>query len=124
MLQQAIEEAKTQAKHIDLNVKTPPKASLMEIKYQEENLGLNMEPGTHMGLWCQPGCVFYKPSNVMFLREKNVKMLENFGKTYVFPGSVEEIAGKGRGVIATRTIKKDEIVAIYPGQLVTQAEII
>jgi len=51
-------------------------------------------------------------------------MLENFGKTYVFPGSVEEIVEKGRGVIATREIKKDEIVAIYPGRLITQAEII
>jgi hypothetical protein len=29
-------------------------------------------------------------------------MIDNFGKIYVFPGIVEEIAGKGRGVIANR----------------------
>ena len=51
-------------------------------------------------------------------------MLENFGKTYVFPGSIEEIKAKGRGVVATRDIKKDEIVAIYPGLVITQAGII
>lgn len=47
--------------------------------------------------------------------------MESFGKTSVFPGIVEKVPGKGRGVIATRDIKKDEIVAIYPGRLVTQA---
>lgn len=67
MLQTAIGEAKNHAKNVSLKVKTPPKASLMELKYQEENLGINMEAGTHMGLWCRPGCVFYKPSNVMYL---------------------------------------------------------
>lgn len=51
-------------------------------------------------------------------------ILETFGKSCVFPGIIEKILGKGRGVIATRDIKKDEIVAIYPGKLVTQAEII
>jgi hypothetical protein len=29
-------------------------------------------------------------------------MIDNFGNIYVFPGIVEEITGKGRGVIATR----------------------
>ncbi len=53
-----------------------------------------------------------------------MELLENFGKIYVFPGSVEEIEGKGRGVVASREIKKDEIVAVYPGALITQAEII
>ena len=57
----------------------------------------------------------------MYLCDKDVAMLETFGKSTVFPGSIEEIAGKGRGVIAARDIKKDEIVAIYPGKLVTQA---
>ena len=47
-------------------------------------------------------------------------MLETFGKSSVFPGSIEVVFGKGRGVLATRDIKKDEIVAIYPGKLVTQ----
>lgn len=57
----------------------------------------------------------------MYLRDKNIVMLENLGKSYVFPGSVEVIPGKGRGVIATRDIKKDELVAVYPGALITQA---
>lgn len=60
----------------------------------------------------------------MYLQDKNIKLLESFGKTSVFPGTIQEIPGKGRGVIAAREIKKDEIVAIYPGQLITQAEII
>jgi hypothetical protein len=59
----------------------------------------------------------------MYLRDKNISLLESFGKTSVFPGSIEEIPGKGRGVIATRDIKKHEIVANYPGKLITQAEI-
>lgn len=97
----------------------------MEIKYQTENLGLNMEAMTHIGLWCLPGSISYdQSSKLIYLRSKSMAILENFGKTCVFPGSVEDIAGKGRGVIATREIKKDEIVAIYPGRLITQAEII
>jgi hypothetical protein len=50
--------------------------------------------------------------------------LEKFGVSCVFPGIVEAVPGKGRGVIASRDIKKSEIVAIYPGRLVCQAEII
>ena len=122
MFHKAIHEAKEHATHVDLNVKAPPKASIMELKYQEENLGLNMEAMTHAGLWCLPGSISYhKSSNLMYLRDKNIALLEAFGKTSVFPGSIEEIPGKGRGVIAARDIKKDEIVAIYPGQLITQA---
>ena len=122
---EAIKGAKSHAKHVDLNVKVPPKASIMELKYQEENLGLSMEAATHAGLWCLPGSIAYhQSSKLMYLRDKNVSLLETFGKTSVFPGSIEEIPGKGRGVIAAREIKKDEIVAIYPGRLITQAEII
>ena len=43
----------------------------------------------------------------MFLRDKNIHLLERFGKSSVFPGSIEEIPGKERGVIAVREIKKD-----------------
>ncbi len=58
---------------------------------------------THMGLWCLPGSISYhKSSNLMYLRDKNIALLEKFGKNYVFPGSIEEIPGKGRGVIAAR----------------------
>jgi len=39
----------------------------------------------------------------------------------MFPGIVEQVPGKGKGVIATRDIKNDEIIVIYPGRLVTQA---
>lgn len=35
MFNQAIADAKRHAKHIDLSVKLPPKASLMELKYQQ-----------------------------------------------------------------------------------------
>ena len=125
MFEESINDAKDHAKHVDLNVKVPPRANMMELKYQEENLGLNMEAGTHMGLWCRPGSISYhKSSNLMFLRDKNLALLEEFGKSSVFPGSIEEIPGKGRGVIAVREIKKDEIVAIYPESLITQAEVI
>jgi hypothetical protein len=55
------------------------------------------------------------------LNEKSVGIIDSFGKTSVFPGMIEKINGKGRGVIATRDIKKNEIVAIYPGRLVTQS---
>lgn len=68
--------------------------------------------------------ITYEKSNIFYLRDKNVEILEGFGKSCVFPGSIENVAGKGRGVIATRDIKKSEIVAMYPGRLVTQAEII
>lgn len=59
MFEESINEAKKYAKHVDLNVKVPTKASMMELKYQVENLGLNMEAGTHMGLWCRPGSISY-----------------------------------------------------------------
>ena len=59
MFDEAIKEAKIHAKHVDLNVKVPPKANIMELKYQEENLGLNMEVATHTGLWCLPGSIVY-----------------------------------------------------------------
>ena len=84
-----------------------------------------MEPMTRVGLWCLSGSITYhQSSKLLYLREKSVEILENFGKIYVFPGSIEEIKGKGRGIIASRDIKKDEIVAVYPGALITQAEII
>ena len=103
MLDEAINEAKKHAKHVDLKIKNPPKASMMELKYQQENLGMNMEAMTHVGLWCLPGSICYhKSSNLMYLRDKSVAILETFNKSCVFPGSIEEIAGKGRGVIATR----------------------
>jgi len=35
MFNKAIADAKKYAKHVDLSVKTPPKASLMELKYQQ-----------------------------------------------------------------------------------------
>ena len=81
--------------------------------------------GTHISLWCRPGSITYhKSSDLLFIRDKNLEILERFGQSSVFPGSIEEIKGKGRGVIAVREIKKDEIVAFYPGSLITQAEII
>lgn len=81
-----------------------------------------METMTRVGLWCLPGSITYhESSGLKYLRDKDVAMLETFGKTSVFPGSIEVIPGKGRGVLAARDIKKDEIVAIYPGKLVTQA---
>ena len=79
---------------------------------------------TSIGLWCHPGSITYEKSDLYYLNEKSLTILESFGKTSVFPGIVEKVAGKGKGVIATRDIRKDEIVAIYPGRLVTQAEII
>jgi hypothetical protein len=42
MFHKAIHDANQHAKHVDLNVKVPPKASIMEIRYQEINLRLNM----------------------------------------------------------------------------------
>lgn len=76
MLNEAISEAKKYAKHVDLNIKKPINASIMELKYQEENLGINMETMTHTGLWCLPGSVFYhKSSNLMYLRDKNIALL-------------------------------------------------
>ena len=59
MLNEAINEAKNNSKHVSLNVKNPPKASMMELKYQEENLQLNMEAMTRVGLWCLPGSIAY-----------------------------------------------------------------
>jgi len=80
---------------------------------------------THAGLWCFPGSITYSGvSKLPYLRDKNIEIIDGFGKIYVFPGSIEEVSGKGRGVIASRDIKKDEIVAIYPGRLITQAEVI
>ena len=76
---------------------------------------------TDIGLWCRPYSITYVKSELYYLNEKSVAILESFGKSSVFPGSIERVAGKGRGVIATRDIKKNEIVAIYPGRLVTQA---
>lgn len=35
MFQKSIEEAKLYAKHIDLKIKAPPSASMMELKYQD-----------------------------------------------------------------------------------------
>jgi uncharacterized protein YggU (UPF0235/DUF167 family) len=35
MLAKAMQAAKKHAKHVDLKVKVPPKASMMELKYQE-----------------------------------------------------------------------------------------
>ncbi len=66
-------------------------------------MGLNLEAMTRIGLWCQPGNISYhESSNLMFLRDKNISFLESFGTNFVFPGSIEEIPGKGRGVIAAR----------------------
>jgi hypothetical protein len=81
-----------------------------------------MEAATHAGLWCLPSCIKYdKSSGIPYLGDRTVAILEKFGKTCVFPGIIELVAGKGRGVIASRDIKKGEIVAIYPGQMITQA---
>jgi hypothetical protein len=89
MLDEAIGKANSYAKKVDLKVKYPPKASIMELKYQEENLELNMEAMTRVGLWCLPGSITYlESSKLMYLRDKNIAMLETFGKCSVFPGSV------------------------------------
>lgn len=93
----------------------------MELRYQQENLELNMETTTRIGLWCLPGSITYHESPVMYLRDQGLKLVVNFGKIFAFPGCIDQIPGKGRGVIATRDIRKNELVAIYPGTLVTQA---
>jgi SET domain-containing protein len=52
-----------------------------------------------------------------------MKIIEGFAsKIYVFPGIIKEIEGKGRGLIASRDIKENEIVANYSGRLISQAE--
>lgn len=89
MLNEAIKKAKNHALHVDFKVKVPPKASVMELKYQQENLELNMEAMTRVGLWCLPGSIYYhESSKLMFLRDKNLTLLGNFGVTSVFPGSI------------------------------------
>lgn len=76
---------------------------------------------TKIALWCPPYSITYEKSDLFYLNEKSVAIVERFGKSSVFPGMIEKIPGKGRGVIAIRDIKKNEIVAIYPGRFVTQA---
>ena len=80
-----------------------------------------MEAMTSVGLWCQPNGITYEKSDIFYLSEKSLTILASFSKTSVFPCCVEKISGKGRGVIATRDIKKDEIVAMYSGRLINQA---
>lgn len=66
-----------------------------------------MESATHAGLWCLPSSIKYdKSAGIPYLGDKTIAILEKFGKTSVFPGIIEEVVGKGRGVIASRDVKK------------------
>jgi hypothetical protein len=82
---------------------------------------MNLETMTNMSLWCLPSSITFEKTDIPYLKDKAVAVLETFGKTSVFLGIIQNISGKGRGVIAMRDIRRDEIVAIYPGRLITQA---
>jgi hypothetical protein len=79
----------------------------MELAYQKKDLEQAMEQGTDVSLWCLPGSIIYKKSEVVFLDDKSLALLERFGKSAVFPAILSFCEKKGRGVIAARIIKKN-----------------
>jgi hypothetical protein len=96
----------------------------MEVLFQTQNMELNLSILTYDNMWCLPGNIkFEKDNRMVFLKEKTMKIIEEFAsKKYIYPGIIKEVEGKGRGLIASRDIKENEIVANYSGRLITQAE--
>ena len=70
--------------------------------------------------------VHQRPSRGMTLRkpmslEEYIKMMLDFvaGNDHKLPLKVQEIASKGRGIVATDTIPKDTFVVEYVGELIS-----
>ena len=52
-----------------------------------------MQTMTHVGLWCLPGSITYsKTSKLLYLCDKKIEIIQSFGRTCVFLGSVEEVS--------------------------------
>lgn len=93
MLEKTIEEVINHVKQIHLKVKTPPEISLRNSSIRGE-LRTEYAAGIHIRLWCQPAA--FSTSHHMWCtcETKNMKMLDEFGRIYMFPGNVK-LARKG-----------------------------
>lgn len=96
----------------------------MEVLFQDQNMELNLPALTSASMWCVAGSIKFEKSNgIFFLKQKTMNIIEQFAsKKYVYPVIIKEVAGKGRGLVASRDIKENEILANYSGRLITQAE--